>query len=63
MIRRPRRLRKTSAIRAYARENSVNKQDLIFPLFLVNGQAQKIEISSMPLKKFLIYWMRITISS
>lgn len=48
MIRRPRRLRTTSAIRAYSRESIVNKEDLIFPLFLVNGESRKIEISSMP---------------
>ena len=48
MIRRPRRLRKSAAIRNYTRENQINSADLIFPLFLVSGDNQKIEISSMP---------------
>ena len=48
MIRRPRRLRKSHAIRNYTRENQIHAEDLIFPLFLVSGENQKIEISSMP---------------
>lgn len=48
MIRRPRRLRTTKNIRNYTRENKVNAEDLILPLFLVSGEQQKIPISSMP---------------
>lgn len=48
MIRRPRRNRKSVAIRAMVEETQVTKRDLIFPLFLIEGKNQKSEISSMP---------------
>lgn len=46
--RRPRRNRKTEAIRLMVEETSVTVNDLIFPLFLVDGSNKKIEVSSMP---------------
>lgn len=46
--RRPRRNRKSAVIRNMVQENQVLVNDLIFPLFLIEGQSQKIEVSSMP---------------
>lgn len=43
-----RRLRKTSALRNLVRETSLSKDDLMFPLFIVEGENVKREISSMP---------------
>lgn len=48
LIRRPRRNRKSEAIRAMVEETNVTTDDLIFPLFLVDGNHKKIEVSSMP---------------
>ena len=45
---RPRRNRKTSAVRAMVEETKVTTDDLIFPLFLIDGQNKKTEVSSMP---------------
>lgn len=47
-IRRPRRNRKSAAIRAMLEETTVTASDLIFPLFLVDGRNQKVDIGSMP---------------
>lgn len=47
-IRRPRRNRKSAAIRAMLEETTVTVKDFIFPLFLVDGTNQKVEINSMP---------------
>ena len=47
-ITRPRRLRRTSAIREMVRETQVQPQSLIAPLFVVPGTGFKKEISSMP---------------
>ncbi|HOX81625.1 MAG TPA: porphobilinogen synthase [Chryseolinea sp.] len=46
--RRPRRNRKSQSIRALVEETRVTTNDLIFPLFLVEGTNQKVEINSMP---------------
>lgn len=46
--RRPRRNRKSEAIRAMVQETHVTTADLIFPLFLIDGTNKKIEVSSMP---------------
>jgi porphobilinogen synthase len=46
--RRPRRNRKSEAIRAMVEETRVTTDDLIFPLFLLDGKNQKIEVGSMP---------------
>lgn len=47
-IRRPRRNRKSEAIRAMVEETRVTTDDLIFPLFLLDGKNQKVEVASMP---------------
>ena len=48
IINRPRRNRKTNAVRRLVRENTVTTNDLIAPLFVIEGENQKVEISSMP---------------
>jgi porphobilinogen synthase len=48
MNRRPRRNRNSSAIRDLTRETTVTVNDLIFPLFLLEGQNKKSEVASMP---------------
>lgn len=48
MDRRPRRNRRTIAIRDMVRETRISCSELIFPLFLVEKENQKIEVSSMP---------------
>ena len=45
---RPRRNRKNEAIRSLVRENSVSVNDLILPLFLIEGKNKKVEVASMP---------------
>ncbi|MBC8154024.1 MAG: porphobilinogen synthase [Bacteroidetes bacterium] len=48
IIRRPRRNRQSAAIRDMVQENHLSVNDLIFPLFVVDGQRIKSEVSSMP---------------
>ena len=48
MLRRPRRLRVNKAIRNLVRETKLNVEDLIYPLFIVEGEGIKSEISSLP---------------
>ncbi|HTK38090.1 MAG TPA: porphobilinogen synthase [Pyrinomonadaceae bacterium] len=43
-----RRLRKNAALREIFRETHLHKSDLIYPLFVVQGDGLKNEISSMP---------------
>jgi porphobilinogen synthase len=45
---RPRRNRKSAAIRKLVQENDVTVNDLIFPLFLIEGKNKKTEVASMP---------------
>lgn len=45
---RPRRLRTNPLVRDMVRENHLRKEDLIYPLFIVEGTNKKEEISSMP---------------
>ena len=45
---RTRRLRNSPALRAFARENTLQVADLIYPLFIVVGANVRKEISSMP---------------
>ena len=47
MLRRPRRLRSSKAIRNLVRETKLQVEDLIYPLFIVDGENIKREISSM----------------
>jgi porphobilinogen synthase len=48
MIKRPRRLRSTERIRAMVRENRLSPEQLIYPLFVCEGQGVRREIASMP---------------
>ena len=48
LFRRGRRLRQSSAIRDMVRETTVSTKDFIYPIFVVEGENIKEEISSMP---------------
>ncbi len=48
MLQRPRRNRKSAAIRSMVQENQVHTSDLIYPLFLIDGKNKKEEVVSMP---------------
>jgi len=48
MLQRPRRNRKTEVIRQMVQETHVSAANLIFPLFIVDGNNQKTEVTSMP---------------
>jgi len=48
MLRRPRRNRKSAVIRQMVEETRLSVKDFIFPLFLLDGKGQKIEVASMP---------------
>ncbi len=48
MNRRPRRNRKSDVIRNMVQENHLHLHDLIFPLFVIEGDNQRTEIHSMP---------------
>lgn len=45
---RPRRNRKSAAIRAMVGETTLSVNDFIYPLFLIEGKGLKEEVSSMP---------------
>lgn len=45
---RPRRLRANETIRRMVRENHVKVEDLIYPMFVMPGEKQKVAVSSMP---------------
>ena len=45
---RHRRLRKSSAIRSLSRENNLCAQDLIWPVFICEGDSLEVPIKSMP---------------
>jgi len=49
LTRRPRRLRRTDWSRRLVRENTVTVNDLIWPIFIVDGERQRIPVGSMPL--------------
>jgi porphobilinogen synthase len=48
LSRRPRRNRKSETVRAMVQETHVTTDDLIFPLFLVEGSNKRVEVNSMP---------------
>lgn len=48
LLERPRRLRRSAALRSMLSENHVSPNDLIAPLFVIDGKQQKVEIKSMP---------------
>ena len=53
MTNRTRRLRKTANIRRLVRENKLTVDDLIYPLFIEEGEHIETEIKSMPgIKRF-----------
>ena len=43
-----RRLRQTAALRGLVRETALDVGDLVYPLFIANGQQVKQEIAAMP---------------
>ena len=45
---RPRRMRKHEFNRSLIRENSLSVTDLIYPLFIIEGENKKEKIDSMP---------------
>ncbi|PSB44455.1 porphobilinogen synthase [Cyanosarcina cf. burmensis CCALA 770] len=48
LLYRPRRLRRSPALRRMVRETQLGVDDLIYPLFVMEGEGQKVEIASMP---------------
>lgn len=48
ILQRPRRNRRTESIRSLVRENNLSVNDLIMPLFVIEGKNQKHEVKSMP---------------
>ncbi|MDJ0620861.1 MAG: porphobilinogen synthase [Calothrix sp. MO_192.B10] len=48
LTQRPRRLRRTTTLRNMVRETTLTVDDLIYPMFVMEGEDQKMEISSMP---------------
>jgi len=48
LTRRPRRLRRTEAIRALVRETRLTPDCFIYPLFICAGEGVRLEIGSMP---------------
>jgi porphobilinogen synthase len=48
LTQRPRRLRRTEAIRALVRETRLTPDDFVYPLFACEGEGVRKEISSMP---------------
>jgi porphobilinogen synthase len=45
---RPRRLRRSAAIRSLVRETRLSPENFIYPLFAVAGEGQRRDVSSMP---------------
>jgi porphobilinogen synthase len=45
---RPRRLRRTAAIRGLVRETRLSPEMLIYPLFAISGEGQRREVGAMP---------------
>jgi porphobilinogen synthase len=48
LLHRPRRLRKSDAVRSLVRETRLTRNDLVLPLFVCPGTGVRREISSMP---------------
>ncbi|MEY2913475.1 MAG: porphobilinogen synthase [Cyanobacteriota bacterium] len=48
LLKRPRRLRRTETLRSMVRETILTVDDLIYPVFVMEGEGEKVEISSMP---------------
>src|SRR5271154_6647567 len=47
-IQRPRRLRRTEALRGFVRETRLSTSGLVYPMFACPGTNVRIEVSSMP---------------
>ena len=47
-MRRPRRNRRSAAIRGMVQEHRLSVDQLVYPLFLVEGKGIKEEVSSLP---------------
>ncbi|MBD2502075.1 porphobilinogen synthase [Anabaena azotica] len=47
LCQRPRRLRRNATLRRMVRETTLSVDDLIYPMFVMEGEGQKVEISSM----------------
>ena len=45
---RPRRMRKHEFTRSLIRENTLHVSDLIYPLFIIDGEKKTEKIDSMP---------------
>jgi porphobilinogen synthase len=45
---RPRRLRRSAGIRAMVRETRFSPDNLLYPLFVITGEGQRREVTSMP---------------
>ena len=64
MLRRPRRNRKSDAVRNLVEETSLSVKDLIFPMFLVDGAKKKVAVDSMPnIYRYSIDTMLVEIES
>jgi porphobilinogen synthase len=48
LTQRPRRLRRTETLRRLVREHHLSVDDLIYPLFVMEGEDQQVEVASMP---------------
>ena len=48
LVRRARRLRRTSGIRSYVRETRLSAEQFLYPLFVVPGSGVRREVPSMP---------------
>ncbi|CCQ64521.1 porphobilinogen synthase [Crocosphaera watsonii] len=48
LLHRPRRLRRTPSLRSLVRETQLTVNDLIYPVFVMEGENQQEEIPSMP---------------
>jgi porphobilinogen synthase len=48
MLQRPRRNRKSEVIREMVEETRLSVKDMIFPMFLIEGTNQQVEVKSMP---------------
>jgi porphobilinogen synthase len=48
LVHRPRRLRRTAALRALVRETRLSPEQLVYPLFVCEGEGVRREVGSMP---------------
>ena len=48
LTQRPRRLRRTDALRRMVQETTLSVNDFIYPMFVMEGENEKVEVASMP---------------